>query len=163
MQKKYKNKIIYSIGFITTIFIIATALDFITYRYVKFNLELSHRFWNVEAYAMTSVNVPHVVKLEVKKQNLKEYVKAEIEKAGLDWKEVDCLIRNESSWNTEGWLINKGGNSGADRGLWAINSKWHPEVSHACAFSAECSTKEAIRIRKANGNWNQWYGFKRCL
>lgn len=108
---------------------------------------------------LAEINVPHkIIKPEMTKRDMREYVKGEIEKVGLNWEEVKCLIDHESNWNTEGWLINEDGKS-ADRGLWAINSKWHKEVSHACSFNLECSTKEAIRIRKANGNWNQWYGY----
>jgi hypothetical protein len=88
----------------------------------------------------------------------RNWVLDEVLKAGLNQKEALCLIDNESSWDAEGTLINKDGKS-VDRGLWAINSYWHYEVSNDCAYDVECSTKESIRIRKADGNWNQWTGF----
>lgn len=82
--------------------------------------------------------------------------------AKLNIKEAECLIEHESTWDSEGILANE--MFSIDRGLWAINSKWHFEVSSSCAFDIICSTKEAIRIRKANGDWNQWSGYvNNCL
>lgn len=83
-----------------------------------------------------------------------------IDDAGLSTTEAICLINHESGWDSEAMKVNKDANSTLDRGLWQINAYWHYEVNNACAMDIECSTKEAIRIRKANGNWNQWYGFK---
>ena len=120
------------------------------------------------------VNVPHKIKLkEVNNITInhkqhkthkyltgkqKEWVLSQVSKAGLSVQEAKCLLENESSWDAEGKLINSGGKS-VDRGLWAINDYWHYEVSNACAYDIACSTKEAIRIRKQNGNWNQWVGY----
>jgi hypothetical protein len=45
-----------------------------------------------------------------------------------------------------------------DRGLYQINSYWHPEVSDECAFSVACSTKfTADMIRDGQGwQWACW-------
>lgn len=92
-------------------------------------------------------------------QEERNWVLDEVLKAGLNQKEALCLIDHESSWDAEVSPINYDNRGGVDRGLWAINSKWHSEVSNGCAFDYKCATKEAIRIRLANGNWNQWHGY----
>ena len=43
-----------------------------------------------------------------------------------------------------------------DRGLFQINSYWHPEVSKRCAFDARCNAEEALRISEGGRNWRQW-------
>ena len=43
-----------------------------------------------------------------------------------------------------------------DRGLFQINSLWHPEVSRACAFDPTCNAREALRISEGGRNWRQW-------
>ena len=93
-----------------------------------------------------------------KELSMKEWVRRETDKAGLNWSDIDCLIFNESSWDPNGFLINSDGKS-VDEGLWAINSYWHSEVSHVCNFDYKCQTKEAIRIIKANGNLHAWVGY----
>ena len=40
-----------------------------------------------------------------------------------------------------------------DRGLWQLNSRWHPEVSDACAYDPECNAKETFRISKQGTNF----------
>lgn len=43
-----------------------------------------------------------------------------------------------------------------DRGLFQINSRWHPEVSRRCAFDALCNAEEAYRISEGGRDWHQW-------
>jgi len=43
-----------------------------------------------------------------------------------------------------------------DRGLWQINSRWHPEVSDACAYDAQCNANEAYRISSQGTSWTPW-------
>ena len=43
-----------------------------------------------------------------------------------------------------------------DRGLFQINSFWHPDVSDECAFSIECSTLFTIDAYN-NGYQDWWY------
>jgi hypothetical protein len=58
-------------------------------------------------------------------------------------------------------ITNTAGNAhGIDRGLWQINSYWHPEVSAACALSASCNARAAARISSYGRNWNQWWTWK---
>lgn len=56
------------------------------------------------------------------------------------------LIATDSHRNKDGSI---------DRGLFQISDKWHKEVSNDCAYSASCSTKEAIRIIKKRG-FGEW-------
>lgn len=43
-----------------------------------------------------------------------------------------------------------------DRGLFQINSRWHLEVSNACAFDARCNAEAAYRISDGGRDWSQW-------
>lgn len=60
----------------------------------------------------------------------------------------------------------KNKNGGNDRGLYQINSKWHPEVSDATAYDPVLATAAAytISIDKETGvgfkNWEAWDGAK---
>ena len=47
-----------------------------------------------------------------------------------------------------------------DRGLYQINSYFHPEVSDACAFGLACATKETYRISSAGRNMQPWNTFR---
>ncbi|MEV4313489.1 FG-GAP-like repeat-containing protein [Actinocrispum sp. NPDC049592] len=51
----------------------------------------------------------------------------------------------------------RGSNPGSvDRGLWQINDKYHPEVSDACAYNAQCNANAAYRISDRGTDWTQW-------
>jgi hypothetical protein len=43
-----------------------------------------------------------------------------------------------------------------DRGLWQINSYWHPEVSDAQAFDPQACAAAAWRISSHGAAWTQW-------
>ncbi|MCY1059118.1 hypothetical protein [Nannocystis sp. SCPEA4] len=47
-----------------------------------------------------------------------------------------------------------------DRGLWQINSCWHPEVSDECAYDPNCNAKEALRISNGGTDWSPWSAYK---
>jgi hypothetical protein len=47
-------------------------------------------------------------------------------------------------------------NGSVDRGLFQINSCYHPEVSRHCAFKATCNTRAAKRISDHGKNWTPW-------
>lgn len=51
---------------------------------------------------------------------------------------------NHDKWNS------------VDRGLWQINSHWHPEVSAAAAFDPNKAAQAAYRISNAGRDWHQW-------
>jgi peptidoglycan hydrolase-like protein with peptidoglycan-binding domain len=62
----------------------------------------------------------------------------------------------ESGLNTS--ARNTAGNHppSTDRGLWQINSYWHPEVPDAAAYSALGSARAAFRISCGGSVWGQW-------
>lgn len=47
-----------------------------------------------------------------------------------------------------------------DRGLWQFNDHWNPQVTDACAFDPDCSTKAAADLFRRAG-WQPWATFKR--
>ena len=47
-----------------------------------------------------------------------------------------------------------------DRGVYQINSYFHPEVTDACAFSLPCATQETHRISSAGRNMQPWNTFR---
>jgi len=49
-----------------------------------------------------------------------------------------------------------------DRGLWQINSYWHPECSDSCAYSCSCNAGCAVNVWKSSG-WNAWATYKNGL
>lgn len=104
----------------------------------------------------------HIVeanKMVVEKElTIKEYVRAEIEKAGLKWEDVDCLVTHESNWNEWNLYDNKNG-AGVDRGLYQFSSIWHKEISNKEAFDYKLATKHFIKIVKQDGNYHQWHGY----
>lgn len=70
-----------------------------------------------------------------------------------------AIAKAESSFRP--WITNTAGNThGIDRGLWQINSYWHPEVSATCALSASCNARAAMRISKKATVWSEWWTWK---
>ena len=70
-----------------------------------------------------------------------------------------AVARAESSFRPT--ITNTVGNAhGIDRGLWQINSYWHPEVSASCALSASCNARAAARISSKGTSWSQWWTYK---
>jgi len=43
-----------------------------------------------------------------------------------------------------------------DRGLWQLNSHWHPEVADKCAYDRVCNGKAALRISLGGTNFSSW-------
>jgi len=43
-----------------------------------------------------------------------------------------------------------------DRGLWQINSKYHPEVTDSCAFRAQCNADAAYQISDQGTDFAPW-------
>jgi hypothetical protein len=69
-----------------------------------------------------------------------------------------AVARAESGFRPS--ITNTVGNAhGIDRGLWQINSFWHPEVSVACAFSPSCNARAAFRISSHGSKWRPWWTF----
>ena len=79
-------------------------------------------------------------------------VKSILRDYGIDVEYASKLIQCESSWNPKAIHYNK---DSVDRGLWQINSAFHPEVSKECSLDSTCSTIEAVRIIKSKG-FKEW-------
>ena len=62
----------------------------------------------------------------------------------------------ESGGRTD--VVNEAGNvpPSRDRGLWQINSYWHPEVSDREAFDPVQCGRAAYRISKSGADWHPW-------
>jgi hypothetical protein len=70
-----------------------------------------------------------------------------------------AIAKAESGFRAQ--ITNTVGNAhGIDRGLFQINSYWHPEVSETCALSASCNTRAAVRISKVATKWTEWWTWK---
>ena len=50
-------------------------------------------------------------------------------------------------------------NGSVDRGLWQINSCWHPSVSENCAYDAQCNANAAYRISAKGANFKPWVAY----
>jgi Lysozyme like domain len=50
-------------------------------------------------------------------------------------------------------------NGSVDRGLWQINSCWHPSVSKSCAYDAQCNANSAYRISAQGTNFRPWAAY----
>ena len=48
------------------------------------------------------------------------------------------------------------GGVGVDKGLYQINSFYHPEVSDECAFNYKCNIAYAYKLFKARGDFSAW-------
>lgn len=48
---------------------------------------------------------------------------------------------------------------GVDRGLWQVNSYWHPNVSASCAFSPSCNARVMASISSHGTNWRPWWTY----
>ncbi len=47
-------------------------------------------------------------------------------------------------------------NGSVDRGLWQINSCWHPEVSASCTYRVRCNALAAYRISSGGTDFSPW-------
>ena len=63
----------------------------------------------------------------------------------------------ESGCNPGAVNVNSGGSE--DRGLWQMNSVYHPEVSNACAFQIQCNADAAWKISDHGADWHPWSAF----
>lgn len=53
----------------------------------------------------------------------------------------------------------QGQTTSVDRGLWQINSVYHPEVSDTCAYNPACAANSAYTISNRGQNWQPWSTF----
>lgn len=118
----------------------------------------------VGSYALAEVRVPDKPILKEKPQSIaiREYIRSEILKAGLDPIEVDCLHDHEADYNPNAFNINS--NNTIDIGVWQINSIHikSGSITLQCAANYECATQWAIKKRLKDKSWNAWVGYKQC-
>jgi len=147
--KKHKLKIILSLGLLLAIGIITVCnlvISFIKDPLDKLGI-------NLPVYAQELV-----VNHKQEELSMKEWVKQEVENAGLNWSIVDCLIQHESEWDNWRYGINTDGST--DMGLWQLNSVHKVTASVKCRWDYKCATHWAINKRLNVGHWNDWYGYK---
>ena len=69
-----------------------------------------------------------------------------------------AVAKAESNFRAN--ATNTAGNShGVDRGLWQINSYYHPNVSDACAFSPSCNARAMASISRFGTTWRPWWTY----
>jgi len=87
-------------------------------------------------------------------------VRKEIQRVfGSNWELAYAVMMSESSGRVKATNVNTDRHNSIDRGLYQINSYWHPDVSIECAFDMECNIQEAYRISNGGTNWQPWYGY----
>lgn len=103
----------------------------------------------------TQKNKEEEVICETVEQLIRRIAKEEMIDPDLAVRVAKC----ESTLNTKATNTNTDGS--IDRGLYQINSKWHPEVSADEAFNAEFATRFFCKAFK-NGNLSWWNASKTC-
>ena len=116
-----------------------------------------HSILNLFEQPSIGLTVPRA---KAEEPTMKEWIRVEVEKAGLNWNEVDCLIQNESAWKN--WNNNWNTNGTVDSGLWMINSVHKGTISLEDRYNYKTATKWAISKRLHDGNWSAWYGVNNC-
>jgi len=89
------------------------------------------------------------------KEEIKEFVRLEAIRAGLNPDEVEKIVKCESNFNPQA-VNNKNRNGTKDSGLWQINSI-HKRISDTDKFDYKVATKWAMAKRLHDGNWSAWY------
>jgi hypothetical protein len=97
-----------------------------------------------------------IKKKVVKATGVRAIIIAAAKRYGVSANTMLNLARCESGFNPKAFRSYKKNPSGGnDRGLYQINSRWHPEVSNTCAYSATCSANWTARMIK-QGQLHQW-------
>ena len=114
-------------------------------------------------FSGTAVIQALVQKKTMEKNSQSETIEERIRRiSGEEMVDSDLAMRVakcESSLNPNATNTNTDGS--IDRGLFQINSKWHPEVTADQAFDAEFSTRFFCKAFKA-GNLSWWDATKTC-
>lgn len=66
----------------------------------------------------------------------------------------------ESGGNPRAVGVNSDRYRSRDRGLWQINSHWHPEITDAAAFNPVSCAAAAYKISSHGTNWSPWSTWK---
>jgi hypothetical protein len=67
---------------------------------------------------------------------------------------IAAIAMAESSLDPSAQHTNNDGS--IDRGILQINSRWHPEVTDACAYDTACSFQQSLRISSNGSNFSPW-------
>ena len=104
-------------------------------------------------------SVSEVSAKEVEKEpSMSIWVLQQFANAGLNPEEAAKIINYESKWNPDFTLRNNDKVKSFDRGLMALNSYWHREISNKCAYDYRCAVPASIKIRLREGSWKSWLG-----
>jgi len=108
----------------------------------------------IQALAKTN-NTEKKSETETIEQTIRRIAKEETVDPDLAVRIAKC----ESSLNPKRTNVNAP--DSIDRGIFQINSKWHPEVTEAQAFDVEFSTRFFCKAFKS-GNLSWWNASKKC-
>jgi hypothetical protein len=132
-----------------------------SYKSARASVNTGERIWKsiatflnggVEDYAWT-VTVPKTKAEE--ELPIKDYVRQEVEKAGLKWEDVNNIITKESNWREDICIIEP--NKTISCGLWMINTVHNKTgMTNACKVDYKCATEWAINKRLKDGNYCAW-------
>lgn len=75
---------------------------------------------------------------------------------GAQWHEAAAHAWAESSGDTHARNVNSDGKNSVDRGLFQLNSYWHPEVPDAVAYNAHGAAIATYKITKGGKDWHEW-------
>lgn len=98
--------------------------------------------------------------------SMREYVFQTVKEANINPMQVDCLISNESNWNTNAKNINLSNNN-VDLGLYQWSTKYQIKpgyISMECIGNYKCETKKFIEKVKKDKNFSAWHAYtKNCM
>jgi len=159
MNNKQKIIIQQQIYGLLSVVIFAILISWIVciYQYSKLKSEMNFDFHQpaiIKIHHHYSTTIKYTTS---KEDRMKEYVKQEVEKAGLDWNAINCLIEKESNWDEYAIGVNKNGSK--DIGLWQINERWHKDISREDKFNYQKSTDWALKKILKDENMNAWNGY----
>lgn len=88
--------------------------------------------------------------------SVEEQIRGIAEETGFQWPDyLVRLSRCESRMNPSATNVNEDAKRTTDRGVFQINSYWHPEVSDECAYEVDCATRWTIDRINA-GYQHEW-------
>lgn len=68
--------------------------------------------------------------------------------------EALCVAGAESGWRPDAVNVNDDGSR--DRGIFQINSRWHPDVPDGEAFNPHANALHAYRLSAGGSDWSAW-------
>lgn len=65
-----------------------------------------------------------------------------------------CVAGAESGWRPDAVNVNDDGSR--DRGVFQINSRWHPDIPEREAFNPHANALHAHRLSEGGADWSAW-------